>query len=48
MLFDTPSMEVLMGISMTPETKAMIAFQTKKTFPVFDFNQTWDMIKHAK
>jgi hypothetical protein len=48
MLFDAPSMEAMIGLSMTPETMAMMAFQSIKTFPVVDFKQTWDMIKHSK
>ncbi len=46
MLFDTPNMDALMGMSMQPEVVAMMAFQTIKTFPVMDFKQTWDIIKH--
>ena len=37
-----------MGLAMTPETMAMMSFQRIKTFPVMDFKQTWDMIKHSK
>jgi uncharacterized protein with GYD domain len=48
MLFETPSMEAMMGMAMTPETMAMMSFQNIKTFPVMDFKQTWEMIKHAK
>lgn len=46
MLYDTPSMDAMMGMSMQPEVVAMLAFQTIKTFPVLDFKQTWDIIKH--
>jgi len=48
MLFETPSMDAMMGLMMTPETQAMMSFQRIKTFPVFDLKQTWDMIKGAK
>ncbi|MCG7840795.1 MAG: hypothetical protein MIO87_02670 [Methanomassiliicoccales archaeon] len=48
MLFEAPSMEAMLGLSMTPETMAMMSFQKIRTFPVFDFKQTWDMIKSAK
>jgi len=48
MLFDTPNMDAMMGLMMTPETQAMMSFQSIKTFPVFDFKQTWDMIKGSK
>jgi hypothetical protein len=46
MLYDTPNMDALMGMSMQPEVVALMAFQTIKTFPVMDFKQTWDIIKH--
>jgi hypothetical protein len=48
MLFETPSMDTMLGLMMTPETQAMMSFQSIKTFPVFDFKQTWDMIKGGK
>ncbi len=48
MLYDAPNMEAMIGLMMTPEVMAMMAFQKFTTFPVFDFKQTWDMIKGAK
>ena len=48
MLFDTPNMDAMMGVMMTPETMAMLSFQSITTIPVFDFKQTWDMIKNAR
>ncbi|OPY34970.1 MAG: hypothetical protein A4E32_00003 [Methanomassiliicoccales archaeon PtaU1.Bin124] len=48
MLFETPSMDAMMGLMMTPETQSMMSFQKIRSFPVFDFKQTWDMIKGAK
>jgi hypothetical protein len=48
MLFDTPNMDAMMGLMMTPETMAMMSFQSITSFPVFDFKQTWDLIKASK
>jgi len=47
MLFEAPGMDALMRLMMTPETQSMMSFQVIRTFPVFDFKQTWDMIKSA-
>lgn len=46
MLYDTPSMDAFIGMTMQPEVVAMMAFQSFTTFPVMDFKQTWDIIKH--
>ncbi len=48
MLFEAPSMDAMMGVMMTPETQSMMSFQKIKAFPVFDFKQTWEMIKRSK
>ena len=44
-LFDTPSMDVMLKFMMEPEIMAPMDFCTGRIFPVFDHNQTLSMIK---
>lgn len=46
-LYDTPSMDNLMGMMMGPVASGPLAFCTGKMFPVFDHQQTLEMIKRA-
>lgn len=44
-LYDTPSMDVLMKFMMEPEMMAPLMFCTGRVFPVFDHKQTLSIIK---
>jgi hypothetical protein len=44
-LFDTPSMDVLLKFMMEPEIAAPLAFCTGRVFPVFDHKTTLSLIQ---
>lgn len=44
-LYETPSMDNLMGMMMDPVAMGPLEFCTGRVFPVFDHNQTLQMIK---
>jgi hypothetical protein len=46
-LYDTPSMDNFMGMMMDPVASGPLAFCTGKVIPVFDHQQTLDMLKKS-
>lgn len=44
-LYETPSMDNLMGMMMDPVASGPLQFCTGRVFPVFDHDQTLQMIK---
>jgi hypothetical protein len=45
-LFDSPSMDAVMGLMMEPEIMTMMAFCKTRVFPVMDHKSTEAMLKH--
>lgn len=46
-LYETPSMDAIMAMMMEPEQMAMLSFCSGRVFPVFDHQQTYQMLKHG-
>ncbi|MFA5312615.1 MAG: hypothetical protein WC375_04740 [Methanomassiliicoccales archaeon] len=45
-VYETPSMDALMGMMMEPDIVAMMAFCKTRVFPVMDHKSTHGMLKH--